>query len=169
MLQMLQHLPTIATAGQGIAQRGFQAIEGASREQEGAHRVGLPPQRLDGQVIRERAVRPVEGCGGRGGGHVRLEREGGELQPGRPSLHPGRQCDYVVGGEVDAHGPGEEGAGLIGGKAQVGGADLDELATRAEERQRDRGIGPAGDQDVDVGGQMVDEAAQGIVDGADGR
>ncbi len=47
--------------------------------------------------------------------------------------------------------------GLVGREAQVGGADLDQLALRAQSCQRQRGIGARGDHQVQLGRQVLQQ------------
>ena len=47
--------------------------------------------------------------------------------------------------------------GLVGREAQVGGADLDQLAARAQPGQRQRRVGAAGDHQVQLRGQVVEQ------------
>ena len=54
--------------------------------------------------------------------------------------------------------------GLVGREAQVGGADLDQLAARSQAGQRQRRIGAAGDHQVHLRGQMVEQEGHPVVD-----
>ena len=59
-----------------------------------------------------------------------LDRQGGQLQGGDPAFSCLAQERRVRGGKTEMHRPVEIGGGFVVGKAQVGGADFDELAPR---------------------------------------
>ena len=50
------------------------------------------------------------------------------------------------------------------GEAQVGGADLDQLASRAQPGQRQSRVGARGDDDVHLRGQVVEQEDHAFVD-----
>ena len=66
--------------------------------------------------------------------------------------------------QVEAHHLVEVRGGLVGREAQVGGADLDELAARAQAGQRQRRIGAAGDHQVQLRREMVEQEGHPVVD-----
>ena len=72
-----------------------------------------------------------------------LHRQRRQLQGGDPAFGAPLQRRDVAGRQVQAHHLVEVRRRLVGGEAQVGGADLDELAARAQPRQRQRRIGAA--------------------------
>ena len=69
-----------------------------------------------------------------------LQGEGGQLQAGNPAFGAAFQCGDVFGREIEAHHLVEEFGGFGGGEAQVGGAQLGQLAPGAV-------AGPGGDGD----------------------
>ena len=54
--------------------------------------------------------------------------------------------------------------GLVGREAQVGGADLDQLAARPQPGQRQRRVGAAGDHQVQPRGQVVEQERHPLLD-----
>ena len=66
--------------------------------------------------------------------------------------------------QVQAHHVVEVRRGLVGREPQVGGADLDELAARSQASQRQRRIGPAGDHQVHLWREMVEQEGHPVVD-----
>ena len=65
--------------------------------------------------------------------------------------------------QVEAHGVVEVGGRLFGGEAQVGGSDLDELAPRPQPGERPRRVGSAGDDEVQLLGEMLEEEQHRLV------
>ena len=66
--------------------------------------------------------------------------------------------------QVQAHHVVEVRRGLVGRETQIGGADLGELAARAQAGQRQRRIGAAGDHQVHPRRQMVEQEDHAVVD-----
>jgi hypothetical protein len=58
---------------------------------------------------------------------------------------------------IQTHGAGEVRGRLVGGEAQVGGPDLDEVAPGPQPRKRQRRVGAAGDHQVQPGREMVEQ------------
>ena len=80
-----------------------------------------------------------------------------------PSVRPSSAATSCAV-SVQAHHLVEVRGGLVGREAQIGGADLDELAARAQASQRQRRIGAAGDHQVHLRGQMVQQERHPVVD-----
>ena len=120
---------------------------------------GLTLQHLLDQVVDDVAV--VAGEAGDEAGDVvaPLHRERRQLQRGDPALGAPLQRGDVACRQVQAHHLVEVGRRLVGREAQVGGADLDQLAARAQAGQRQRRIGPAGDHQVQRGGRWSSRKA----------
>ena len=93
-----------------------------------------------------------------------LHRERGQLEPGDPAFGPRLQGRHVARREVQPHHLVEEGGRLLGGETQVGGADLGQLAARAEAGQGQGRIGPAGDHQVHPRRQMIEQKGDAAVD-----
>ena len=66
--------------------------------------------------------------------------------------------------QIQPHHLVEVGGGLVGREAQVGGADLDELAPRPQAGQRQRRIGAGGDHQVDLWGQVLQQERHPVLD-----
>ena len=60
-------------------------------------------------------------------------------------------------GEVQADDVVEVGRDLVRGEAQVGGADLDQLAAGPQPRQRQRRVGPAADHQVHLRREVLQQ------------
>ena len=88
----------------------------------------------------------------------------GQLQAGNPAFGAGFQRGDVVRGEVQAHHLVEELGGFGGGEAQVGGAQLGQLAPGAQPGQRQRRILAGGDDQVHLRRQVFEQKGQGLVD-----
>ena len=92
-----------------------------------------------------------------------LERQGSELECGDPALRPAFQGADLGGGQPEAH-PGEVRHGLGLGEAQVGGTYLGQLAPGSQPRKGQRRVGSRGDDQAELGRQVVDQERHGLVD-----
>ena len=119
--------------------------------------LGLALQHLLGQVVDDVTIIPREA--GDEAGHVvsPLHRQRRQLERGDPPLGASLQRGHVPRRQLQAHHLVEVRRGLIGREAQLGRAGLDQLATRSQSCQRQRGIGPAGDHHVQPRRQMVEQ------------
>ena len=66
--------------------------------------------------------------------------------------------------EMQAHHLVEVRRRLVGREPQIGGADLDELAAGAQASQRQRRVGAAGDHQVQLRREMVEQEGHAVVD-----
>ena len=119
--------------------------------------VGLPSQHLLDQVVDDVAV--VAGEAGDEAGDVvaALHRQRRQLEGGDPPLGAPLQRGHVRCGELQAHHPVEVRHGLLGREAQVGGAELDQLASGSQPGQRQRRVGSAGNDQVQPRRHMVEQ------------
>ena len=163
-LQPLEQRRTILAAGDGVAERGGQALENRRPQEERPHGRGLPRQHLLRQVIDDEAVAAAEGGDRRAGIGVIAQRQRGQLQPGDPALGARRQRRGRPVGERRGQRGAQECRRLVGGEAQVGRADLGQLPPRAQTGQRERRIGPAGDDQVQSGRGVVEQERERGVD-----
>ena len=74
----------------------------------------------------------------------------------QPSVRPSSAATSCCR-QRQAHHLVEVRRGLVGREAQVGGADLDQLAARSQPGQRQRGIGAAGDHQVQPRRQVLEQ------------
>ena len=148
----------------GVAERGREAGQDRRVEQELAHRLRLAGEHLVGEVVEDEAV---------AAGELRDEpldvpppgeREGGHLEAHGPPLGALLQGLDVGGRERQAHRLVQEVGGLLGGEAEIAGAQLGELAAGAQPREVERRIHPRGDHQVQARRQPVEQELQGPVD-----
>ena len=119
--------------------------------------LGLALQHLLDQVVDDVPV--VAGEAGDEAGDVvsPLHRERRQLERGDPPFGaPLQRCD-VLRRQRQSHHLVEVRRGLVGREAQVGGADLDQLAAPPQPGQRQRRVGAAGDHQVDLRGQVLQQ------------
>ena len=92
-------------------------------------------------------------------GHIRLapERQGGQLQTGRPPFGPGRQRGHRVVGQLGPDRSAQQGPRLLRHEAQVGGAQLGQLPPRSQPRQRQGRVGAAGQQELQFPRPMLEQ------------
>ena len=93
----------------------------------------------------------------------RAQRQRGELEAGDPALRALLERLHVGGIEVQLHRPVEELPCLVPGEAEVGAADLDELAAAAQPRQRQRRVGTGGHHQVQLTGEVLEQERDGLV------
>ena len=155
-----------AAAGDGVAERAGEPLQHGGREEEVARGRRLTGQDLVGEVVDDEPVAARERSD-EGGDLVAVgdaaQRQRGQLQPGDPALRPLVEHLRVLDRDGEAHGRGEEGVGLAGGEPEVGGTQLDELAAGAQPRQRQRRVGPGGQDDPEPLGQVLDEEGDRLV------
>ena len=139
-------------------------------EQEPANVVGLAVEHLLDQVVQDEAVAAGERVDEAGhpagvpGAGAAAGRESGQLQPGGPSLGAVLEGGDVRRIEVEAHDVVEERVRLVGGEAQVRGAQLEELAAGAQPGQGQRRVGARGDGEGDLRRQVVEQERHRLVD-----
>ena len=68
------------------------------------------------------------------------------------------------GGEIQPDDVVEVGRHLVGGEAQVGGADLDQLAAGPQPSQRQERVGSAADHQVDVRREVLQQERHAVAD-----
>ena len=150
--------------GDGIAQRAAQPVQDGGLQQEVLDGFGLSLQDLLGQVVDDVPVIPGE-AGDEGGGVVApLHRERSQLQRGDPTLGPSLQRLDVLSRQRQPHHPVEVRRRLVGREAQIGGADLDEIATPPQQRQRQRRVGATGDHQMNLWRQVLQQEGHPVLD-----
>ena len=109
---------------------------------------GLTVQDLVGQVVDDVPI--VAGKPGDevGGIVAALDRERGQLQGSDPALRPTLQRHDIPPRQLQLHHPVQVRGGLLGRKAQIRRADLDEFATPAPATERQCRVGAGGDHEV---------------------
>ena len=81
-----------------------------------------------------------------------------------PAAHPSVRSHSSLDHLPIEHGGGEQVGGLVGVEAQIGGADLGELAAHAQSAETERRVGARRDHDPDVVGAQLDEPLDAGVD-----
>ena len=119
--------------------------------------LGLALQDLLGEVVDDVPVIPGEARDEAGDIVSPLHRERRQLERRDPPLGAPLQRRNVPCGQSQSHDLVEVRRCLVGRETQVSGADLDELATRSQPRQRQRRVGAAGDHQMDLGGQVLQQ------------
>lgn len=170
-LEDLEHLLTVGSPGDRVAETAGQLIEHDGVEQERADVLRLPVQDLLDEVVEdesmasgERLDEPGDVLRAVGRSGTGPSRQRGQLQPGRPALGARFERGHERGVELQLHHVVEERLRFAGGEPQVGGAHLHELATRAQARQRQRRVGPRRHRERDVRRQVVEEEGHRLVD-----
>ena len=155
----------VASGQHGVAERGAQPVEHAGGQQEASGRGRLAVEHLGRQVVGDQPVAAGEG------GHERrrvgpvAQRQPGQLQPGRPALGALDQRRHLRVGQAQPHALAQERGRLLGAEAQVGGAQLGQLAAGAQARQGQRRVLAGGDHQVQRRRQVVEQEGDRGVDG----
>ena len=89
------------------------------------------------------------------------------MQAGDPTLGARLQGGDRFGREAETHHLVEEGGRFVGRKAQIGGAQLGQLAPRPQAGQRQRRVSAAGNGQMQLARQMVEQKGQGGMDRLD--
>jgi hypothetical protein len=121
-LHSLQHRLAAGPAGDRITQPAGQPFQHRGFQQEGAYLLTLAFEHLLGQVVQDVTVTAAERRHEPGGIRPPPQRQGGQLQAGRPPLGAGRQRRHRRSGQVAAHRPAQQRCRLLRAEAQVGGA-----------------------------------------------
>ena len=95
-----------------------------------------------------------------GGVGVAAQRQGGQLQARRPPFGPCRQRRHRSPGQVGPNRLAQQGRGLFQREAHVGGAQFGELPARAQPRQRQRRVGPPGQNQAQALRQVLEQERQ---------
>ena len=157
-------------AGDGIAQRATQPVENGGLEQEAAHPFGLTLEDLGDEIVHDVPVVAGESLDEPGNVRAPPHGERRQLEPGNPAFGARLQGGNFRRRELQPHHLVEKAGGFGGGKAQVGGAQLGHLAPGAQASQGELWILPGGDDQVQLGRQVVEQKGEGLVDrwGIDG-
>ena len=149
----------------GIAQRPGQPLEHGGPDEQVAVVRREPVDDLEGQVVEDVPVAAVEPTRSLGRPLRVADREGRELQSGSPTL--GALGQHRRGGRLDrslADG-GQQRRRLVDAEAQLGGAELRQLAAGPEAGQRQRRVRPTRDHHPQRGRQVGEEELDALVDG----
>ena len=149
-----------------IAQIGAHPVEDRGVEQEALDRLRLTPDDLRHQVIHDIAIAAGEGGDEALGVGAALQRESGHLESGHPAFRASLQQRQVLGRKPQAHDLSQKSVGLVDAELQVSGADFRDQPAAAEARERERRVGAGCDHEARIGGQMVNDIFEGLMDGA---
>ena len=86
-----------------------------------------------------------------------LQRERGEIEPGRPSLRLLHQSFDIFGREAEPEAAVQEGVRLLAGEPQVAGPQLEQLTVGAQRTHRQDRLCPAREHELEPWRRMLDE------------
>ena len=124
-------------------------------EQKAPNMLRLTLQDLPDQVVDDVPVVAREAGDEAGDVSSSLHRQRCQLERGDPSFGASLQSGDVGGRQLQSHHLVEIGRGLVEREAQIIGPDLDEFAPGSKARQRQRGVGPTGDDQPDRGREVL--------------
>ena len=163
-IEGLEHGLAAALPGDRVAQRAVEPVQDGGVQQELADLAGLALQHLLDQVVDDVAVVPREAGDEPGDVVSSLHRQRRQLQGGDPPFGTPLQRRHVRGRQLQAHHLVEVRRSLVRREPQVGGTDLDQLATRSQPRQRQRRVSAAGDHEVQPRRQVVEQERHRVLD-----
>src|SRR5215217_8099947 len=111
------------------------------------------------------AVAPGEGLDEAGDILAVAHREGCQLEGGDPTLRDRPECRHVRCRKGESHHTFQEGSSLLYGEAQLGGSDLGHLVPRAQLGEGKGWIRAAGDDEVSVPWQVLQQERGSLMDG----
>ncbi len=170
LFQLGQDRLAVVDPDHGIAQGSGQALEDGGLEQEGLEVGRLLLEHLFDQVIEDEAMAAGEGLdkAGQAGGAMRppaaLHGDGHHLQAGDPAFGASIERSYVLGREVEVHDVVQEGRRFLGGETEVLGTQLGHLTPSTQPGQGPGRIGTAGQDQVQLRGQVLQQKGEPIVD-----
>src|SRR5664279_6079668 len=156
-VQRLQGGPSAGLTSHGIAKRAAQPVQQAGPQQEGPDLLCLTLQNLLDQVVHDVPVIAREPGDETGDVVTSLHGERGQLERSDPAFGASLQCGDVCRCEAQPNDVVEIGRHFVGSEAQVGGADLDQLAAGPQPSQWQEGVSSAADHQVDVRGKVLQE------------
>jgi hypothetical protein len=163
-LDPLQQLLAVGPAGDRIAQRTAQPRQHRRLQQELAHLRWLTLQHLLGEVVQDVPVAAGERRHEPGRIGAATQRQRGQLQPGDPPFGASRQRRQAGRRQLQPGGLPQQGGRLVGGEAQVGGAQLGQLPASAHPGQRQGGVGASGHHQPQLRRQPTEQQPQAPVD-----
>ena len=163
-VELFQRRSPVGSRGDRVAESAGQAVEHRGLQQERSDRFGLAVEHLLDEVVDDEAVVAGEVVDERSDVVAVVQRQRCELQRGDPTFGPRFQRADLGGGEVQVHRVVEVARRFVGGEAEVGGADLEQLAAGAPSCERQRRIGPGGEHEVEAWRCVFDEEADRVVD-----
>ncbi len=92
-----------------------------------------------------------------------MERQSGELQGCDPTFGSGFEGVHVLDLQIESHRVAQVRRRLLSREPEIGCADLQELTTCSQARKRPRWVGPAGNDEVQPLGKVLDEEPHRVV------
>jgi hypothetical protein len=163
-VELLEHRLAARRAGDGIAQGTGEPVEDTGVQEEVANVVGLAVEHLLHEVVDDEPIVAGEARDEPTDVVAALHRQRRELQRRDPSLGTGFERVDVGRAQRQTHRLVEVARGFVRGEAQVGGANLAELAAGAQARQGQRRVGAAREHEVHVRCAVFEQERDRLVD-----
>ncbi|MHC1787791.1 MAG: hypothetical protein AB9880_12110 [Christensenellales bacterium] len=154
-LKLFQHVFAVVISCERVTQRTVQAVEDGGFKQKGTFMFGLALQDFLKQVVQDKAVAAAKGFDEAPGVCMPPHRYRRKLQSGYPALGTVCQRSDISVRNIQANHTIEEFTCLRGGKAQIIGAQLAQLAPGTHPCQRKRRILTGDYQQVHLLRQML--------------
>ena len=150
-------------AGHCLAQLGVEPFKQRGLEEKSLNVFRLAGDDFLGQKIQDEAVTAGKRLDEAVEVVLAFHRQGGHLQPGNPAFGARFEGRHIGGVQVEAHTFRQEGSGFGGAEAQIGGAQLEQLAPGAQASQRHRRVGARSDHQVHHWRQVVEQVSEDLV------
>ncbi len=162
-LQRFHRLFAVILARHSIAQWAAQSVENRGLQQEIADPFTLALQHFLDEIVQHKTVATGESLHKTAGVCLPLHGKGGHLQTGNPAFGSGIEGGDLFAGESESPHLVEQCCGFGKREAQVGSAQLKQLAAHAIPGQRERWIFPRREDQVHLRGQVLQQKAEDIV------
>ena len=153
-LELGQGAPRVGRARHRVAQGPREPPQDRGAQQEQPALRGLVVEHLGGEVVHHQPVVAREGVDERRRVRPVAHRQACEIEAGGPALGAQTQGGHLGILEGVSHHAAEEGGGLVVVEAQVGRAQLGQLAARPQPGDADRRLRAGGHHQVQALGQV---------------
>ena len=164
LLEALERLLAVDTAGQRVAERAREPIEHRGPREKLAVGGVEPRQDLVGDVVQDMAVARRKVADATRDVRLAGQREARQLQHRGPALGPRHERVEVVIRQLHAHPVREEDLRLLLGEEERVGPKLEELAVGPQPRERQARVLAGRDHQVGLGGQALEQGPDGAPD-----
>jgi hypothetical protein len=159
LFQLLQDRLAILASRQGITKGSGEPLEHGCLEKKTLNALRLSLEDLFHEIVENMAVAASKVVYKIRDILSALQRYRGHLQTRDPAFCVGRESGNGISGELQARLMPEKAASFFFGKTQLGGPQLYQLAPAPETRQGKRRVRASGDNQVHIGGQVIEEKA----------
>ena len=163
-LELPQDPPRVRPLRDRVTEGGAEAIKDRGLELEIAGRLGLADQYLCAEVVDDMPIIPSEVLDEGGGVRPASQRQGRQIEAGRPSFRTISKSHYGLMVEPKPVQVVEQKVRFLFSETQPLSIDFDKITTGAHPRKRQGRLGTAGQDQFKILGKMINEEDQTLVD-----